>query len=103
MGGSLGMAAGEALITGMMKAVEDKTPFVLFTASGGARMQEGILSLMQMPRVTVGGSGPCVKKVSPTSSFSPIRPPAASPHPMRCSVISSWLNPEPSSALPVSA
>ena len=47
------MAAGEALITGMMKAVEDKTPFVLFTASGGARMQEGILSLMQMPRVTV--------------------------------------------------
>ena len=53
LGGSLGMAAGEALITGMMKAVEDKTPFVLFTASGGARMQEGILSLMQMPRVTV--------------------------------------------------
>ncbi|PLW75892.1 acetyl-CoA carboxylase, carboxyltransferase subunit beta [Cohaesibacter celericrescens] len=53
LGGSLGMAAAEALITGMMKAVEDKTPFVLFTASGGARMQEGILSLMQMPRTTV--------------------------------------------------
>ncbi|SNY91735.1 acetyl-CoA carboxylase carboxyl transferase subunit beta [Cohaesibacter sp. ES.047] len=53
LAGSLGMAAGEALITGMMKAVADKTPFVLFTASGGARMQEGILSLMQMPRVTV--------------------------------------------------
>jgi len=54
MGGSLGMAAGEAILTGMMKAVDAKTPFVLFAASGGARMQEGILSLMQMPRTTVG-------------------------------------------------
>ncbi|MTI01121.1 acetyl-CoA carboxylase, carboxyltransferase subunit beta [Roseibium sp. RKSG952] len=54
MGGSLGMAAGEAILAGMMKAVDDKTPFVLFVASGGARMQEGILSLMQMPRTTVG-------------------------------------------------
>jgi len=54
MGGSLGMAAGEAILTGMMKAVDTKTPFVLFAASGGARMQEGILSLMQMPRTTVG-------------------------------------------------
>jgi acetyl-CoA carboxylase carboxyl transferase subunit beta len=53
MGGSLGMAVGEALVTGMMTAVEKKAPFVLFAASGGARMQEGILSLMQMPRVTV--------------------------------------------------
>jgi len=52
--GSLGMAAGEAILAGMMKAVEDKTPFVMFAASGGARMQEGILSLMQMPRTTVG-------------------------------------------------
>ncbi|MFN4168504.1 MAG: acetyl-CoA carboxylase, carboxyltransferase subunit beta [Pannonibacter phragmitetus] len=54
MGGSLGMAAGEAILTGMMTAVEHKTPFVLFAASGGARMQEGILSLMQMPRTTIG-------------------------------------------------
>jgi acetyl-CoA carboxylase carboxyl transferase subunit beta len=53
MGGSLGMAVGEALVTGMLAAVEKKTPFILFAASGGARMQEGILSLMQMPRVTV--------------------------------------------------
>ena len=53
MGGSLGMAAGEAVITGLMAAVARKTPFVLFAASGGARMQEGILSLMQMPRTTV--------------------------------------------------
>ncbi len=53
MAGSLGMAAGEAIITGMLKAVELKTPFILFAASGGARMQEGILSLMQMPRTTI--------------------------------------------------
>ncbi len=53
MGGSLGMAAGEAVITGLLRAVEKKTPFILFAASGGARMQEGILSLMQMPRTTI--------------------------------------------------
>jgi acetyl-CoA carboxylase carboxyl transferase subunit beta len=53
MAGSLGMAAGEALIIGMLRAVETKSPFVLFAASGGARMQEGILSLMQMPRTTI--------------------------------------------------
>lgn len=53
MGGSLGMAAGEAIIRGMEYAVENKTPFVMFAASGGARMQEGILSLMQLPRTTV--------------------------------------------------
>ncbi|POF32929.1 acetyl-CoA carboxylase, carboxyltransferase subunit beta [Roseibium marinum] len=54
IGGSLGMAVGEAILAGMLKAVKDKTPFVMFVASGGARMQEGILSLMQMPRTTVG-------------------------------------------------
>jgi acetyl-CoA carboxylase carboxyl transferase subunit beta len=53
MGGSLGMAAGEAVICGMLRAVERSTPFILFAASGGARMQEGILSLMQMPRTTI--------------------------------------------------
>ncbi len=53
LGGSLGMAAGEAIITGMLAAVERKTPFIIFTASGGARMQEGMFSLMQMPRTTV--------------------------------------------------
>jgi len=50
MGGSLGMAVGEGLVAAMRSAAEERTPFVLFTASGGARMQEGILSLMQMPR-----------------------------------------------------
>jgi acetyl-CoA carboxylase carboxyl transferase subunit beta len=53
MGGSLGMAAGEAVIKGLATAVEKDCPFVLFAASGGARMQEGILSLMQMPRTTI--------------------------------------------------
>ncbi len=53
MAGSLGMAAGEAVITGMLRAVELGAPFILFAASGGARMQEGILSLMQMPRTTI--------------------------------------------------
>ncbi|GAU81898.1 acetyl-CoA carboxylase, carboxyltransferase subunit beta [Bosea sp. BIWAKO-01] len=53
MGGSLGMAAGEAFIKGAETALEKKTPYVVFAASGGARMQEGILSLMQLPRTTV--------------------------------------------------
>jgi len=53
MGGSLGMAAGEGLITSMRAAVDKKTPYVLFASSGGARMQEGILSLMQLPRTTI--------------------------------------------------
>jgi acetyl-CoA carboxylase carboxyl transferase subunit beta len=53
MGGSLGMAAGEAIVKGLETALDKGTPFILFAASGGARMQEGILSLMQMPRTTV--------------------------------------------------
>ncbi len=53
LGGSLGMAAGEAVIAAMELAVECKAPLVLFVAAGGARMQEGILSLMQMPRTSV--------------------------------------------------
>src|SRR3989440_12128187 len=53
MGGSLGMAAGEAVIKGLETAVGKGTPFIMFAASGGARMQEGIFSLMQLPRTTV--------------------------------------------------
>ena len=53
MGGSLGMAAGEAFMKGAETALDKATPYVLFAASGGARMQEGIFSLMQMPRTTV--------------------------------------------------
>ncbi len=53
MGGSLGMAAGEAIVKAFDTAREKRRPLVLFAASGGARMQEGILSLMQLPRTTV--------------------------------------------------
>ncbi len=53
IGGSLGMAAGDAIIAAMRWAVAKKCPFVIFVASGGARMQEGILSLMQLPRTTI--------------------------------------------------
>jgi acetyl-CoA carboxylase carboxyl transferase subunit beta len=53
MGGSMGVAVGEAFIAGAKAAIEDKCPYIIFTAAGGARMQEGILSLMQMPRTTV--------------------------------------------------
>ncbi len=53
MGGSLGMAAGEAIIAAFELAVKKGTPLVMFAASGGARMEESILSLMQMPRTTI--------------------------------------------------
>ncbi|UZK66900.1 acetyl-CoA carboxylase, carboxyltransferase subunit beta [Sphingomonas sp. M1-B02] len=53
MGGSMGQAVGEAFIAGVEAAIEANAPYIVFTASGGARMQEGILSLMQMPRTTV--------------------------------------------------
>ena len=53
MGGSMGMALGEAILKAAETAIEKKSPLILFTASGGARMQEGILSLMQMPRSTI--------------------------------------------------
>lgn len=54
MGGSMGLGVGEAFLAGVDAAIEAQAPFVVFTAAGGARMQEGILSLMQMPRTTVG-------------------------------------------------
>ena len=53
MGGSMGMYVGNAIIAAAERAVAAKRPLVLFSAAGGARMQEGILSLMQMPRTTV--------------------------------------------------
>jgi len=53
MGGSMGIAVGAAFVAGVRAAIANKSPYVLFTAAGGARMQEGILSLMQMPRTTV--------------------------------------------------
>ncbi|MGV6849187.1 MAG: acetyl-CoA carboxylase, carboxyltransferase subunit beta [Marinibacterium sp.] len=53
MGGSMGMYVGNAILAAAETAVEKKRPLILFSAAGGARMQEGILSLMQMPRTTV--------------------------------------------------
>jgi acetyl-CoA carboxylase carboxyl transferase subunit beta len=53
MGGSMGMAVGEAFVTGADEAIRTSSPYVICTAAGGARMQEGILSLMQMPKTTV--------------------------------------------------
>jgi len=58
MGGSLGMAVGEGFVQAAEAAVRERRPLILFVASGGARMQEGILSLMQMPRVTI-----CIDKL----------------------------------------
>lgn len=53
MGGSMGIGVGTAFIAGARAALADRSPFVVVTAAGGARMQEGILSLMQMPATTV--------------------------------------------------
>ncbi len=53
MGGSMGMAVGAAFVAGAERALKEKCAYVICTAAGGARMQEGILSLMQMPKCTV--------------------------------------------------
>ena len=53
MGGSMGMAVGAAFVAGAEQALKEKCAYVICTAAGGARMQEGILSLMQMPKCTV--------------------------------------------------
>ena len=53
MGGSMGTAVGAAFLAGIRGAIADNAPYIIFTASGGARMQEAILSLMQLPRTTV--------------------------------------------------
>jgi acetyl-CoA carboxylase carboxyl transferase subunit beta len=53
MGGSMGMAVGAAFVAGARAAIADRSAYIIVTAAGGARMQEGILSLMQMPKATV--------------------------------------------------
>ena len=53
MGGSMGMAVGSAFVAGAERAIKRRCPYIVVTAAGGARMQEGILSLMQMPKATV--------------------------------------------------
>lgn len=54
MAGSMGIAVGEAFLAACIAAIENRAPLIMFTAAGGARMQEGIMSLMQMPRTTLG-------------------------------------------------
>jgi acetyl-CoA carboxylase carboxyl transferase subunit beta len=53
MGGSMGAAVGEGIVAAAKLAVLQKAPFIIYTTSGGARMQEGAISLMQMPRTTI--------------------------------------------------
>ena len=53
MGGSMGLGVGAAFVAGVQAALADRCPYIIFTAAGGARMQEGILLLMQMPKSTV--------------------------------------------------
>ena len=53
MGGSMGAAVGEAIVSAARLAVLQRAPLIVFTASGGARMQEGAISLMQMPRTVI--------------------------------------------------
>jgi acetyl-CoA carboxylase carboxyl transferase subunit beta len=76
MGGSMGMAVGAAFVAGARDAIANRCPYIIFTAAGGARMQEGILSLMQMPKTIVAiaelREAGCL-----ISSCSPIRRPAA--------------------------
>jgi acetyl-CoA carboxylase beta subunit len=72
MGGSLGMAAGEGFIAAAQMAVARKAAFVICTASGGARMQEGTLSLMQMPQNHAGDPGS--QRSRPALSGGPVRP-----------------------------
>lgn len=56
MGGSMGAAVGEGIVTGAEEAVKDNAAFIVIPSSGGARMQEGMISLMQMPRTIVATS-----------------------------------------------
>ena len=53
MAGSMGIAVGAAFLAGVRTAIAERCPYIIFTASGGARMQEAVLSLMQLPRTTV--------------------------------------------------
>jgi len=56
MGGSMGSVVGERFVRGAQMALEQKVPFICITATGGARMQEGVLSLMQMAKTSAARS-----------------------------------------------
>jgi acetyl-CoA carboxylase carboxyl transferase subunit beta len=90
MGGSMGSVVGEKITRQFERAIERRVPAVVFSASGGARMQEGVLSLMQMAKTSAARSKMrrgrrCGRPRSPTSPCCSTRPPAASPPRWRCS------------------
>ena len=64
----MGMYVGNAIVAAAERAVQMRRPLILFSAAGGARMQEGILSLMQMPRTTVAVADAEGGAACPTSS-----------------------------------
>ena len=88
MGGSMGSVVGERFVRGVHAAIDQNLPFVCFTATGGARMQEGLLSLMQMAKTTRRADA--ARRATACRSFrcSPIRPWAASPRASPCSATS---------------
>ena len=100
MMGSMGSAVGEKITRLFEYATDHRLPVIGFTVSGGARMQEGLLSLMQMAKTSAAvkrhsDAGCCMWRCSPTL------PPGASPPASPWRRTSSWLNPAPRLALPV--
>ena len=83
MGGSMGSVVGEKIARLARRSVDKKIPLVLVSTSGGARMQEGVLSLMQMARRR-RPSPRCGRSAFPTSASSPTRRRAAYRPPMPC-------------------
>ena len=68
MGGSMGLGVGAAFVAGAEAAIAARCPYIIFTAAGGARMQEGILSLMQMPQDDRRDRRCCARRGCPISS-----------------------------------
>ena len=85
MGGSMGSVVGEKITRAAERALERRAPLIVVSASGGARMQEGMLSLMQMAKISAALGAPARRAACPTSRSSPTRRPAASPPPSPCS------------------
>ena len=99
IGGTLSIVAGERLARGMEQAAASGVPYLLIAASGGARMQEGVLALMQMAKVNAALDA-FTRPACPTSRSSPIPRSAAPPHRSRCSPTSTSPSPAPRSASP---
>ena len=85
MGGSMGSVVGEKITRLFERALERQVPAIMFSASGGARMQEGVLSLMQMAKTSAALGAPARGRAAATSRCCCTRPPAASPPASPCS------------------